>query len=438
MKRVPLQVISRLLVAAGAGLGFGCGRSPEPVTGPNFGKAATGPTVTASLPAYGYEGEVSKQVAITGSGFAIGAAASWERNGSPDPKIQVVSTQYLSPTQVVATVNIAPDAALTFYDLAVTNPDRKKGIGYRLFEVTRAIVVDSVANFRAANGGGGLVGVYFPKANKPQLARFWSQSTGLVTLPGSGTSAWAIDEAGETITGNASGGTGGFIPIWTKSGSGWVMGTLPIGPGSAGGNGRAIASDPVTGLARYVAGIEERSARVWRRGTSGWERVVLPSLTSPANDVVQGVSRTGVVVGFSAAHATVWEPDGQGGYTATALPGTANYANGINGAGDLIVGSYNQTGGAFYWVRLPGGGWSAPQSLPIACGAAIDVDDLGRIAANDCPRSGQNVAPAVFLPPYTGAPIWLGTLGGNGTLRVEGMSRTGGWLAGANVYWHID
>ena len=56
-----------------------------------------GPSVAATTPATGEQGTVSLQVTIDGNGFATGAVASWERNGVPDPKVTVKSTQFVNP-----------------------------------------------------------------------------------------------------------------------------------------------------------------------------------------------------------------------------------------------------------------------------------------------------------------------------------------------------
>jgi hypothetical protein len=122
-------------------VGFAVACSTDGPPGPtlvgdaNFAKSTSGPTVTATVPDSGTQGDVGKQVTITGTGFAAGAVADWERNGQVDPKITVRSTQFVSSTQVIATIDIAPDADVTTYDVAVTNTDRKKGIGSELFAV---------------------------------------------------------------------------------------------------------------------------------------------------------------------------------------------------------------------------------------------------------------------------------------------------------------
>ena len=96
---------------------FGCadpGPAPVLPTAPNLGKAPTsGPTVSAAAPAYGRQGETGEDVTITGSGFAPGAVATWSRNGDTS-KVSVRSTRYVSSTQLIATLDIAPDADLAF------------------------------------------------------------------------------------------------------------------------------------------------------------------------------------------------------------------------------------------------------------------------------------------------------------------------------------
>ena len=126
------------------------------------------------------------------------------------------------------------------------------------------------------------------------------------------------------------------------------MGTLPMDVAALGGNGRGISSDPLTGSAVLIGGLEVykttkgnstvRKPRVWRTGLGGWERVILPSLATDGSGEVEEVSQGGTVVGTSNGHAVTWEPDGAGGWNISALPGVANTANGINRAGDLVVG----------------------------------------------------------------------------------------------------
>jgi hypothetical protein len=435
---------------AGAAVFLGCRGGAEMPVDPGSllaaagGKQTSGPSVTAADPAYGNQGDVAKRVTITGSGFSPGSQAAWERGGVTDPKVQVLSTEYMSSTQLVATITIADDAAIDLYDISVTALDRKKGIGYMLFEVTQAVVVEGTAILRAINSTGEMAGGEYGTPASPGGPRYFTVGSGLVVLPGTG-GVWAIDEAGMTMSGfEGAGGLGGVVPIWTRSGGVWQLGTLPSDPAAAGGNGRGIASDPLTGLAIYIGGQENFNGkgnskiskpRIWKRVPTGWERNVLPSLASDGSGIIEQISATGVAVGTSNQRAVVWEPNGIGGWTIQYLPGTIASARGVNSAGDLIVG-----GSGTYWQRQPGGGWVA-NVLPYNCQAAWEVDDLGRIVATKCQRTSRTTSAAVFLPPYTGEPIWLGGLGNQNLANVEGMSRTGGWIVGQGggfgLYWRI-
>ena len=144
MSRMPDRhrtLAAALLLGAAAMVACNEARTVGPATGVSAsanGNARTGSavTVTTTDPNHGGQGQVNEAVTITGSGFKAGAKASWQRNGVTDPKVTVVSTQFVSSTQVVATITIASDAILDLYDVAVLNTDRTKGIGNLLFQVT--------------------------------------------------------------------------------------------------------------------------------------------------------------------------------------------------------------------------------------------------------------------------------------------------------------
>ncbi|HKP30773.1 MAG TPA: hypothetical protein VJU15_15280, partial [Gemmatimonadales bacterium] len=389
-------------------------------------KGGGGIIVTSADPGYAHEGEVSKRVTIKGSGFASGDQASWERNGVADPKITVVSTAFVNSSTLDATINIANDAEVAFYDIAIIRGGRKGGIGTELFEVTQATPIDGTSILRGVNEQGMLgVGLEFPA--------YWTSSTGLVLLPQmppDGGGVWAIDEAGITMTGFEYPQIG-VIPVWTQVSGVWHENPLPDDPTAVGGLARAIASDPISGAAVYIGGQEfipvgkhgsAGKPRLWYRDLTEWQRIVLPSLALDGGGVVEDLTPTGIAVGSSNGRAAIWEPDGRGGWSIAYFPGAATNATGINSAGDLVVGS-----GGNYWRRQTGGGWIG-NLLPIPCGARADVDDLGRIAAGGCQKTGQVTAPAVFLPPYSGPPIWLGGLGNHANVTIEKMSIRGSWV----------
>ena len=124
------------------------------LAGPDFAAHGKGPSVTATSPASGREGDVGLVVAVLGSGYVAGAQAAWERNGVPDPKITVQSTVFISSTELQATISIAPDADIALYDVSVT-VNGKNGIGTELFTVTSS-TVDPAASWLLPLSGAGL------------------------------------------------------------------------------------------------------------------------------------------------------------------------------------------------------------------------------------------------------------------------------------------
>jgi hypothetical protein len=81
---------------------------------------------------------VTEKVRITGSGFRQGDEAVWERDGRTDNRVVVEKTEFVSATQLVATITVQPDAAIASYDIAVDRP-RKRGIGTEAFYVTHGL-----------------------------------------------------------------------------------------------------------------------------------------------------------------------------------------------------------------------------------------------------------------------------------------------------------
>ena len=123
-----------------------------------------GPVVSQADPSSGRQGDVQLEVRILGSGFDQTAQAVWERDGRSDPKIVTLSTRFVSSAEVVATIDIALDAALDLYDIAVyvgIGDGRKKGVGIEMFRVDPRID-NPTATFtifdRTGAGGGGIQG----------------------------------------------------------------------------------------------------------------------------------------------------------------------------------------------------------------------------------------------------------------------------------------
>ncbi|HEY8852301.1 MAG TPA: hypothetical protein VIM36_08990, partial [Gemmatimonadaceae bacterium] len=87
-----------------------------------------GPTVKSTTPDSGTV-DSTMIVHVFGSGFDAGSRAQWALNGVPSSKVVTNSTQFVSSTELVANISIAPDATLASYDVMVTTSSGKGGIG---------------------------------------------------------------------------------------------------------------------------------------------------------------------------------------------------------------------------------------------------------------------------------------------------------------------
>jgi hypothetical protein len=93
-------------------------------------------SVTAADPPMGEQGTLNLNVLIKGKGFKNNAKAKFYKTGTTDPAgINVKSTQFMSSTELVATIDIADAAALSPFDIVVQNADGRTGKGTELFSV---------------------------------------------------------------------------------------------------------------------------------------------------------------------------------------------------------------------------------------------------------------------------------------------------------------
>ena len=93
-----------------------------------------GPKVRQADPAEGEQTQ-TLDVRIIGSGFEDGSDAQWELDGAPSPDVVTNSTQFVSDRELLANISISGTAPLARYDIAVTTPRGKKGVGIEKFEV---------------------------------------------------------------------------------------------------------------------------------------------------------------------------------------------------------------------------------------------------------------------------------------------------------------
>lgn len=399
------------------------------------GGPTAGPVVTAANPAYGKQGETGKVVAISGTGFTPGSTVAWERNGVIDANVTVQSAVVISSSRIDATITIASDAELSFYDIAVTSADRKKGIGTEMFEVTTAVSIGTLGGntqARAANdnvlGAPRVVG--YSIVSNVMHAFYWPDANGRMGDLGPG-NANGIDQNGRTIAGDVA----GFGVVWTSSGSGWIQSRLPVAAGAPGSHVEEVASGP-DGSALYVGGAEKFQGtrknstldrpRLWKFDNGIWNRIVLemPRPEADAFSWVVSVNSAGLAtgavrVGVGASQPVFWDAIGN----ATILPGPlgSGTAGGSNPDGTLVAGFAGSV--ASYWtsvVNTDGSRtWKGPFSLPGGCERAVGMDDSGRIIGNRCPLSGGNGSFSA---------VWSSPLAGSPTITVlHGIGNTSDW-----------
>ncbi|MEP7344338.1 MAG: hypothetical protein ABI877_03685 [Gemmatimonadaceae bacterium] len=433
-----------MCVAAMALLGCQGGEAtPHLVVDPGaLAAKAPSVTVTAANPSYGEQGQLNESVTITGSGFAPGAQAAWLRNGAVDPTITVASTQFVSSTNLVAVISIAPGSPVDFRDVMVTNSSRTQGIGSLLFEVTQANQIPGTSWARSINDSGEATGSL---AGSGGVFYFSSATSQLEVVSSTGT-GWDISADGRAIVGT--GGSGGNFPyLYTRIGtsSSWLTTALPMGATASFGDARSMVTDG-TGQVVLIGGNSGGPVVwVWQPISGTWQRTVLSSGGTVRH---RALSTTGIVGGDAPASRTlgpaVWTPNGSAGYQMTILA-PSGAVNGVRSDGGMLVGF---TSKPVYWPALPGGGWGAPIAVSVGgCDGVKDVADAGRFILNACrfTNGGQTFA-AYADAPYSS----LSRLGGLGPKSnvgfASGISHGGQYAAGyANVnnqgavgiYWRL-
>jgi probable HAF family extracellular repeat protein len=410
MSRVPASSIRPLLIRSllAAALISGCSPVTDPIGDPgrpDLAKAPAGPTVTSALPSYAHQGDAAVAVRILGSGFDQGSVASWEREGAADLKVSVLSTRFVSSTELVATIDVASDAAISLYDVAVTTSTRKKGIGMERFTVTVAQPIGTLGGntlARAVNDQGATVG--YSMLGSSQHAFFAAPGAAMADLgPGQ---AYDLDITGSTVVG----WIGGEAVVWRASGSSWPSSRLP--DNGAGSRATAIATTTsgllIGGSVNVPAGRNksQSKAALWREDEgSSWTLQVfaLPEGFSTAG--IEDVNWQGQAVGTAGGpykQVYVWEADGTPVPLASPAGDLLPHAFGINPAGTIVVGQ--SSGGAVYWKRDAEGNWLPPRVLE-SCGRAIEVNDAGMIVGQGC----QN------------ATLWVLAEDGTVTRRLPGL-----------------
>jgi hypothetical protein len=459
--RLALQSLSSRIVLLGvlAVAVFSCSRDPvvaprglasEAV--PSMGKSPTALAVTSTNPSFGDQG-TTIDVHILGSGFTTGAQATWLLHGAADPgHVRTNSTTFVSSTELVASITIASDAQLDFWDVQVALIGGKNGVGSECFEVTSAQVLSST----------------------PVLAVY--RTNNLLQVVGYGSDAFIIDEALRFID-LGSGQAWGLDPdgsvavgrdgnsqatAWVRQPDGsWTAEALPTAPNSVEQNATSAARTASGTL--LVAGWDgtpgPKHAQalnrpvVWQRVGSSWSNPIVyaypPGAQRAAARAVNGLGQIAGNVDASGVGA-VWDDP----TTPTRLDGLPDA---INSSGTLIVGSRisGSVSVPVYWWRNPVTGlWNTtgvplPMTAGASCvaGEARGLNDAGVIVGYSCNAGGKNQATVWRLdlsgasPTLVGTPVLLPGLGVKNPTTTElssaaGVSQTPPYVVAGSALSH--
>ena len=410
---------------------------------PSFAKSGAGPSVSSTNPSFGKRGDLSLSVHVLGAGFDAGSVASWERNGVTDSKVHVQSTTFISSSDLLAVIDIASDADLDLYSVAVTTSNGRKGIGTELFVVTSVNLLPQLggtvhpSTSLGINDAGQIVGRSGPEAF------FWSAGGGIEDL-GAG-QARDLNAAGTTVVGSTSASVSGMPRIWTGGSGSWTGAALPVSCASGtvtGGVARAITSDgSLAGGVIRVQGTRKNltlgTPVLWNLGSGGC--VVLPLPAGITQAMVTDVNGLGMATGSG----IVWNADAS--FTVLSpLPGeTSAGTEGISEDGTVAVGYSGLR--AAYWTRS-GATWSPALELPVpaSCGGAgswaNDVTNGGIIVGKGCDGGAWYWTLTAGVLTSTSRLLGTGPQSSGAAEAVNNVT-TGGvpWIAGGSsdraAYW---
>ena len=236
--------------------------------------ATTGMTVTSTSPSEGQEA-TTIDVTIGGSGFEVGAVASFPLNGVDDPRVHVNSTRFVSSGQVVANLTIASDALTVRYDVVVTNTTGKKGIGSEMFAVVlKASTLSGGSVAYGVNSSGYAVGqsTTVSSCSTNTMPALWKPDGTEVILPTAphcGGTAWTINSSGY-ISGQLFGPPG--TALWVPQADGtYVLQDLGLTPEGTLARNTGAMNDQ-----NEILGWYNGPEIYWRTPTTPWTHMIAP------------------------------------------------------------------------------------------------------------------------------------------------------------------
>ncbi len=219
--------------------------------------------VTSATPSSAYQGTISLDVVVGGSGFNKSARAAYYVSGTTDPGgITVRGTTFRSSTELVTTIDVASTATLASFDIVVTLDTGRKGKGTTLFSV-KSKPGDTTPTYPPARSGQGFASSGGTTSGASRLYMFGGRKDG--TAIGD---LWSYANAGST------GATWTYIPGGTSS-----PGTSYPSPrawvGWSCGAGLCVASNGVSTSIFKETWIFSESTRTWSQVACN--RVLCPS-----------------------------------------------------------------------------------------------------------------------------------------------------------------
>jgi hypothetical protein len=411
----------------------------DPVTLPlapdqaaSLGKAAaTGPTVTSTLPKSGGKGR-TLDVHVYGTGFANGATATWALHGVADPsKVRTNSTTFVSSTELIANITIAPDATIDYWDVQVAAAFCcKTGIGTEMFEVTTALPVGPGGIAYGVNDAGDIAGM----------------SSGAFVVSGADASfsdlgprkATGISQDGLVAVGGVNGSDkfASYAGVWTRAaGAPWPAGAHLRdlqGMTQANGLAYAVAAIPTEGVTVITGVLTLTATPAYWESTDGTWTSPARALPMPAGyaagvNAAVAIAANGDITGQLQSPSgnlvpVVWRR-GSGNYVANLLPLPPGYAVGrprsISPDGTILGGNVrvSSTGkdvlAPAFWTRDANGVYTV-RVLPTLTGAngGLDVAVYGVTVVGAQVRA-VGTSPSSANGTYLHAVCWTWTVGGS-------------------------
>ena len=220
--------------------------------------------VTAATPSSTYQGTISLDVVVSGSGFDKTAKAQYFVTGTTNPGgVTVTQVVFRKSTEIVTTINVADGAVLANFDIQVTLSSGRKGKGTTLFSVkakpsgpSETPTYPTARHYQGFTSNGG---------DTPATSRLYMFGG----TPGGGTGMndmWSYSNAG------SAGAVWTFIP----------GGTTTPGPrrslGWSCGGGRCVAANGTSGTSMLKeTWVYSESTSTWSQVACNNRRVLCPS-----------------------------------------------------------------------------------------------------------------------------------------------------------------